>query len=176
MDEDRIARNLAAQRTLYGEPLGDLMRRAMGPLQLSQAALARALGLSAPMLSQLMQAQRVKIGNPAVVQRLEAVIRLADEVSSGAVPPEEVEARLATASETTGVLTGADEALHPHVEALRAFVSVPGESVPGEDARRAAALLAEAHPVLAERLHAAASGDERRLTRLLAELMASRGR
>jgi hypothetical protein len=67
------------QRALYGEPLGDLVSRVAAGLQLTQGRLAETIGLSAPMLSQLVSGQRVKIGNPAVVHRLRALVRLLNE-------------------------------------------------------------------------------------------------
>ncbi|MFT4234656.1 MAG: hypothetical protein QM607_06630 [Microbacterium sp.] len=160
MMDERSERNLAEQTRLYGAPLGDIVRRILPVLGLSQAALARTLGLSAPMLSQLMQAQRVKIGNPAVVQRLEAVIRLADDVAAGSVPADEVPARLASASETTGVLTTANEV--PATSVIRAFVTVPGE-----DLAAAVSLLAPSHPELSRRLAVASSGSDAALAALL---------
>ena len=65
-----VRRNRELQRRFYGEPLGDRLRRLLGALDVSQAALATALGTSSPMLSQLMSGRRVKIGTPAVLGRL----------------------------------------------------------------------------------------------------------
>jgi transcriptional regulator with XRE-family HTH domain len=65
-----FARNRARQRELYGEPLGDRIRRLQAVLGVSQARLAEGLGLSTAMLSQLVSARRVKIGDPAVLARL----------------------------------------------------------------------------------------------------------
>ena len=66
----RIAENRDRQRELYGAPLGERVRRLTGLLRISQARLARALGLSPAMLSQLASGRRVKIGDPAVLARL----------------------------------------------------------------------------------------------------------
>ena len=66
----RIAVNRDRQRELYGAPLGERVRRLTGLLGISQARLARALGLSPAMLSQLATGRRVKIGDPAVLARL----------------------------------------------------------------------------------------------------------
>jgi transcriptional regulator with XRE-family HTH domain len=66
----RIAENRDRQRALYGAPLGERVRRLTGLLRVSQARLARALGLSPAMLSQLASGRRVKIGDPAVLARL----------------------------------------------------------------------------------------------------------
>ncbi|MFC5141403.1 helix-turn-helix domain-containing protein [Actinomycetospora rhizophila] len=67
---ETVRRNRELQRRFYGEPLGDRLRRLLGALDISQAALAAALGISSPMLSQLMSGRRVKIGTPAVLGRL----------------------------------------------------------------------------------------------------------
>lgn len=58
------------QRAIYGTSLAERFGFVMQSYGLSQRALARVLGLSAPMLSQLISAQRIKIGNPAVYGRL----------------------------------------------------------------------------------------------------------
>ncbi len=86
MDQQRaVARNVALQREWYGEPLGDRVRRLVVAFAVSQAQLAEVLGLSAPMLSQLMSGRRAKIGNPAVLARMVMLERrvLTPEVASG---------------------------------------------------------------------------------------------
>jgi len=57
---DAVTRNVERQIEWYGEPLGDRFGRLLARLSLSQAQLAGVLGLSAPMLSQLMSGQRSK--------------------------------------------------------------------------------------------------------------------
>jgi transcriptional regulator with XRE-family HTH domain len=88
----RIALNRRRQRELYGCPLGDRVRTLTGTLGITQARLARALGISPPMLSQLASARRVKIGDPAVLARLQ----LLDRRCGASVPrePAAVEALL----------------------------------------------------------------------------------
>src|SRR3954462_8880790 len=71
----RIARNRGRQRELYGAPLGDRLRRLTGALGITQGRLAQTLGLSPAMLSQLASARRVKIGDPAVLARLQLLDR-----------------------------------------------------------------------------------------------------
>lgn len=95
---------LEQQRTLYGAPLADLAAEATGALGLTQGKLAEVLGLSAPMLSQLLSGQRVKIGNPAVVHRLQAVLALARQASG--LPADAVVARLAEIRAEQPTLTG----------------------------------------------------------------------
>ena len=65
----RIALNRHRQRELYGCPLGDRVRRLTGTLGITQARLARTLGLSPAMLSQLASGRRIKIGDPGVLAR-----------------------------------------------------------------------------------------------------------
>jgi transcriptional regulator with XRE-family HTH domain len=106
--EDTVARNRALQTEWYGEPLGDRVRPLLGRLGLSQSGLAGVLGLSAPMLSQLMSGQRAKISNPAVLHRLMAVEDLVADPGFGALPAADVRARLeeiraATAATTSGL-------------------------------------------------------------------------
>ena len=69
-DPEIVQRNLALQREWYGEPLGDRVRRLVRAFNVSQANLADVLGISAPMLSQVMSGRRAKIGNPSVLARL----------------------------------------------------------------------------------------------------------
>ena len=99
---DQTAHNIQQQIDLYGEPLGEVVRRVAGPLGLNQSALAQVIGLSAPMLSQLMSAQRVKIGNPAVVSRLRAVSQLADLAVAGEIDPEDIPGDLDRIRAATG--------------------------------------------------------------------------
>ncbi|EQD88236.1 DNA-binding protein [Saccharopolyspora erythraea D] len=69
-EQKSVQRNLALQRQWYGEPLGDRVRRLVVAFRISQAQLADVLGISAPMLSQVMSGRRAKIGNPQVLARL----------------------------------------------------------------------------------------------------------
>lgn len=102
---DQTAQNLQQQIDLYGEPLGDTVRRIVGPLQLTQGGLAQLIGLSAPMLSQLISAQRVKIGNPSVLSRLRAASELADLALAGELDPLDIPDALDRIHATTGALT-----------------------------------------------------------------------
>ncbi|PXY33119.1 transcriptional regulator [Prauserella sp. PE36] len=86
MEDHRIVqRNIALQREWYGEPLGDRVRRLVVAFDVSQAYLAEVLGISAPMLSQVMSGRRAKIGNPVVLSRLIMLERkvLTPEVAAG---------------------------------------------------------------------------------------------
>ncbi len=100
--QDAAGRAREQQRGWYGEPLGELFGGVIAGLGLNQARLAGILGLSAPMLSQLMSGQRAKIGNPAVVQRLQSLRELAAEVADGTVTSAEAASRMAQIRESAG--------------------------------------------------------------------------
>ncbi|MDG4857465.1 helix-turn-helix domain-containing protein [Streptomyces sp. T-3] len=82
------------QREWYGAPLSEIFGALRQELGLNQAQLASVIGVSAPMLSQLISGQRAKIGNPAVVQRTRSLQRLATEVAQGIVSADEVGERM----------------------------------------------------------------------------------
>lgn len=109
--QEATARARELQRSWYGEPLGALFRRLIDDLGLNQARLAAVLGLSAPMLSQLMSGQRAKIGNPAVVQRVQALQELAGLVADGSVSAAEATDRMDEIKKSQGgsVLTGTSQ-------------------------------------------------------------------
>jgi transcriptional regulator with XRE-family HTH domain len=162
-----VARNVALQREWYGESLGDRVRRLVVAFDCSQAQLAEVLGLSAPMLSQLMSGRRAKIGNPAVLARMVMLERrvLTPEVASGnpaaiRAALEEVRDSRPTVSRPTGDWDALPVGEHtswdnPDVlaEALRA-VAPPAELV------AAAGLLREQCPQLARVLLHAAGTEE----------------
>ncbi len=62
--------NIDQQIKLYGQPLSERFGAVVGAYGITQRRLAEVLGLSAPMLSQLNSGRRIKIGNPAVYERL----------------------------------------------------------------------------------------------------------
>jgi transcriptional regulator with XRE-family HTH domain len=95
-----LIENQERQRELYGAPLGERVRRLTGALGISQARLARTLGMSPAMLSQLVSARRVKIGDPAVLarmllldQRCHTLRTPADRIAVDALLAEVAEAR-----------------------------------------------------------------------------------
>ncbi len=69
---------IAHQVAMYGEPLSIRFGRLLAGYGVSQSRLAAVIGLSPPMLSQLMSGQREKISNPAVLGR---VVRLEELLS-----------------------------------------------------------------------------------------------
>lgn len=149
------------QTTWYGEPLGTLFRRLITDLGLNQARLAVVLGLSAPMLSQLMSGQRAKIGNPAVVQRVRALQDLATEVRGGQVSAAEATAAMeeirrsaggnvlgpnssSTRSGQTGVPANPTKRVVREIQGLLRSVADASEI------QSASAALSHTHPELAE--------------------------
>jgi transcriptional regulator with XRE-family HTH domain len=167
--QDSVGRAQAArevQRGWYGEPLGDLFRRLIADLGLNQARLAGVLGLSAPMLSQLMSGRRAKIGNPAVVQRLQALQELAGEVAEGRAGAMEAAARMAEIRESAGssvlgpaTRSAAGESGEASArQVVRGMQSVLRSVASAGEIERAADALAPAHPHLAEFLRVYGAG------------------
>lgn len=163
--QEATARARELQRSWYGEPLGALFRRLIDDLGLNQARLASVLGLSAPMLSQLMSGQRAKIGNPAVVQRVQALQELAGQVADGSVSAAEATERMDEIKKTAGgsVLnntaqttssTGATTVRRVvrEIQSLLRSVSDAGDIID------AANSLAPTHPELAEFLRVYGAG------------------
>jgi len=157
MDPQTVDAGRRQQAQLYGEPLGDLGRRLMSAFGITQGRLAEVLGLSAPMLSQLMSGQRVKIGNPAVVGRLQALLDLADRAASaeGGSVAAELDRIRASSSPLTGPAAVAQDD-----RVLSALARVE----PPDQLAAAADVLRERWPRLAEVLDRAArsSSGERR--------------
>ena len=138
---------VAQQRQLYGEPVKELVRRVTDELGLTQSAVASVLGLSPAMMSQLVHAQRVKIGNPVAVARLQALLGLADEAP--ALTRQDVQDRLATIREATAQLTNPTRELddRPTAEVVRRVLRAVAS---GRELDHAAEALDEISPGLAE--------------------------
>ncbi|GAA0942193.1 helix-turn-helix transcriptional regulator [Pseudonocardia zijingensis] len=164
-----LIENQERQRALYGAPLGERVRRLTGALGISQARLARTLGMSPAMLSQLVSARRVKIGDPAVLARM----LMLDQRCHSLRPPADrqvVDELLAEIAEArwhwNGQRTsGAPRTGRPHPPPHRQARGVPdgtaaavlrGVSDPARLAA-AAATLGPSFPELAEVLRQAAS-------------------
>lgn len=162
LTDDVVARNRARQIEWYGEPLGDRFRRLLDGLGVPQSVLAEALGLSAPMLSQLMSGQRAKISNPAVVARLTAVETLAAEPGLGALPAGEIRDRLGqirahnvTASSSLPAGTVGRRPAADPVPAIQALLRGVASAAEIEDAAR---LIESRHPELATLLRIYGNG------------------
>ncbi|MFI8824241.1 helix-turn-helix domain-containing protein [Streptomyces sp. NPDC053431] len=162
--QEATARARELQRSWYGEPLGALFRRLIDDLGLNQARLAAVLGLSAPMLSQLMSGQRAKIGNPAVVQRVQALQELAGQVADGSVSAAEATDRMDEIKKSQGgsVLTASSQTTTSGAPTVRRVVreiqSLLRSVAAAGDIIDAADSLAPAHPELAEFLRVYGAG------------------
>lgn len=151
---DEIERNIAEQVDVYGEPLADVFARLTSGFSMTQAQLARTLGISAPMLSQLGSGRRIKIGNPAAMRRLEEVRDLLTEVERGTVASDRIPERLEQIQESVGGWTTTRHDASPSAgdavgEALRGAATA-AELVDAAD------LLEPRHPRLAALLRSAA--------------------
>lgn len=158
------------QRRLYGAPVREVVGRITSRLQLSQAAVARVLGLSPAMLSQLVTGQRIKIGNPLVLSRLQALHELASREPAPTGP--ELEALLrgvaesqttitatATSESATGPARGAGAGPDPGAETVRRLLRAVAS---GRDLERAAAALDDVVPEVAAvlRIYGTQSADD----------------
>lgn len=165
--QDATAKARELQTQWYGEPLGTLFRRLIEDLGLNQARLASVLGLSAPMLSQLMSGQRAKIGNPAVVQRVQALQELAAEVARGDSSAADAARRMDEIRRTAGgsVLNSASSggvsvpsSQTPVRRVVREIQSLLRSVSDAADIIDASATLADTHPELAEFLRVYGAG------------------
>lgn len=170
VQQEACAKAKELQRAWYGRPLGEIFKDLIHDLRLNQARLAGVLGLSAPMLSQLMSGQRAKIGNPVVMQRLSALQALASHAARGALGPAEIAAKMdeikllqdsavlsARPSVSADSAPGGSEA----ATARRVVREVQGllrEVADASDLLAAAAALEQAHPQLAQFLSVYGAG------------------
>ncbi len=93
------------QVDLYGLSWSERLHRLMASYRLTQARLAGVIGLSAPMVSQLISGQRVKISNPAVYARVVRLEELAGSPRVAAGDPAEIARVLADVTAATPTLT-----------------------------------------------------------------------
>lgn len=154
------AHNRQQQTEIYGEPLDSLVARVSHGLGLNQARIAGLLGMSQPMLSQLVNAQRVKIGNPVAVQRLQELVGLAGEVTSGRVSAAEAEARLVEIASQSGVVTGTTASIRtvPPAAAARMIQGLLRAVADAGELLAAAAAIEQQHPEVAEVLRVYGTG------------------
>lgn len=150
----------AEQRRLYGEPVGDLVRRVMHGLGLTQGRVAGVLGLSPPMLSQLMSGQRVKIGNPQALSRLQAMLTLTDEAPR--LTADEVAQRLGEIRDATSALTTSQLATTPPADTADLVRRLLHAVASGRELDAAAHALEQVAPGLADlvRIYGTGSRDD----------------
>lgn len=159
MEEHKIVqRNLALQRQWYGEPLGDRVRRLVVAFRISQAQLAEVLGISAPMLSQVMSGRRAKIGNPSVLARL---VMLERKVLIPGVAAGESEAMAHALEDVrhSRPSVGRDNLPVIHTSAEEAAWPVLREVARPSELESAAAMIDGRYPGLADLLRRAAAGE-----------------
>lgn len=150
-EHDLVRRNVSLQRQWYGESLGDRLRRLVVAFDVSQAFLAEVLGLSAPMLSQVMSGRRAKIANPTVLAKMIMLERkcLIPEVAAGdkvALRAALADVRDAHPQVPQGAFTMSEEAA----------LAVLRDLALDEELLAAAELLAADFPALADLLRRAA--------------------
>ncbi|MCZ7417696.1 MULTISPECIES: helix-turn-helix domain-containing protein [unclassified Streptomyces] len=163
--QDPTAKARELQSAWYGEPLGTLFRRLIDDLGLNQARLASVLGLSAPMLSQLMSGQRAKIGNPAVVQRVQALQELSGEVADGQVSAADATRRMEEIRRSAGqsvlgggtnhTASGQQNTVKRVVREIQSLLRAVSDA---QEILDASAALATSHPELAEFLRVYGAG------------------
>lgn len=133
--------NLSRQRELYGEVIGDRVRRLVVAYDVSQTQLAAVVGISPAMLSQVVNGRRQKIANPAVLARmtlLERRVAAGDDPARRAVVLGEV--RATSTPDAVGQAGAVDRAVV--VAALRAELA-------GADVRACAEAVRALSPELA---------------------------
>ncbi len=156
--DDKIRSNRAAQREIYGEPLGDVLGRCREVLGLNQTRLAAALGISAPMLSQVMTGHRIKIGNPAAVRRLQVMVDLLDDVAAGRLAPAAALTRIDEAGVSGDGLTGTTRRPSER-ESAAAVQGLFRGVASATDFLAAAGQLESDHPAIAELLRVQGAGS-----------------
>ncbi len=157
--DERRRHNQAEQTRLYGAPLAEVVGDLTSTLAISRGALAQVLGLSAPMLSQLATAHRVKIGNPSAVQRLQRLLALLPDVRSGRQGAAEA-LRIVEAEEPGQVLTRTTQiAVRRGAADVQQLLRATGSAA---DLMRAAELLQDSFPALADlvRVYGIGRNDE----------------
>ncbi len=149
----------AEQERIYGESLREILSRCGTVLGLNQARLAQALGISAPMLSQLVNGRRVKIGNPVAAQRLQVMHEAVGDVERGDLDVAGALLRVEQVHAGGEILTTRrstrDDLASQVQDVFRRVASA-------SDHLEAASAIADAHPEIAEmlRVYGAGRSDE----------------
>lgn len=147
--EADVIRNREAQTAVYGEPLNALLGRCGAVLGLTQGRIAQLLGVSAPMLSQLINGHRAKLGNPAASRRLEMMRDLLVDVEAGRTGIEDAVAQLER-NRTADVFTMTTQ--HEPGTTVREVQELFRATASAADYLAAAEKLQGEHPEIAELL------------------------
>ncbi len=156
-DHKIVQRNLALQREWYGEPLGDRVRDLVVAFDVSQAQLAEVLGISAPMLSQVMSGRRAKIGNPAVLARMMMLERKVLIPEVRARKPEALRAALEDVRQSKPTVSR--EVVPTHAEDVTSLVELLRRLSDPRELRNAANALGDVFPFLGAALLRAAKDE-----------------
>lgn len=144
--------NIQQQIKLYGQPLSERFGAVVSAYSITQRRLAEVLGLSAPMLSQLNSGRRIKIGNPAVYERL---VMLEQRAGTS-----DVEATLREVEQSQPVLTTTQIQAGLHSESN--VVSALAAMIPAGELQHAVTALGESAPTLVKVLGLAQKESEKR--------------
>ncbi|NHD17162.1 MULTISPECIES: helix-turn-helix domain-containing protein [Actinopolyspora] len=158
-EREIVQRNLALQRQWYGEPLGDRVRRLVVAYRTSQTQLAEVLGISAPMLSQVMSGRRAKIGNPSVLARLVMLERKVFDSGVLAGEAESVKQALRDVKTSRPSLGRDSVPVEDRADGEESAWPVLRRLARPRELHRVAELLDEQHPALAGLLRRAACSD-----------------
>lgn len=159
MDEHKIIqRNVEWQRQWYGEPLGDRLRRLVVAFDVSQAFLADVLGISAPMLSQVMSGRRAKIGNPAVLARLIMLERKVLTPGVAAGHQEAIDEAMRDVRESNPTVSRDNVPVHPGVDEPTLLAALR-DVAEDENLVEAADRLEESFPAIADLLRRAGKNN-----------------
>lgn len=145
-----VAQVRAKQSELYGAPLNEVLRRCSAALGLNQAQMAKLLGISAPMLSQLINGHRIKVANPTAAARLVALVQAADAVSSGEITVAQAVAAVGEADATESFT--ATTAIRPKRHLAADIQDVFRATAAAGDFIGAANAIRDEHPDVAELL------------------------
>jgi len=159
---------IAQQRQLYGESVGALLRIVTEGLGLNQSGVARVLGLSPAMLSQLARGQRVKIGNPLAVARLQALLSLAEEAPR--LTQQDVATRLDEIGQSRGTMTTSQTHATSASDQAKLVRRMMRAVASGRELDAAAAALDDIAPGLAELIRAYGTGSPAEAERHLASI------
>ena len=128
-----VADRRRQQVELYGESVDTLARRCEGMLGLGPTQLADVIGLSLPMLRQLVTGERVRIGNPVAIARLSRLRELTDQLQSGEASRDDIPLTVAQIRASTTPARPSGSTAVAHAAAPAVTRHVPGLPEAGAD-------------------------------------------
>lgn len=154
-DEENVRRVRAQQAVLYGAPLNELIVAITDTYAITRRRLADVLGVSAAMITQVAAGNRIKLGNPSAVQRMQRLLESVPNVRTGRVTPGVALAQI-EAEHSGSVLTQTSQRL-PR-QGAQDVQLVLRWAASADDLARAADLLDGEFPHLAEVLRVYGTG------------------